>query len=65
MSPGQRISQEAPGFSLAGILGADHEDIAYPGVPESAEAGWDEENAASEVKEGFCVECEGAQLRSH
>ena len=50
-------------FSLANILGEDHENVEHPTVATEAHAtpaGWDEEAGVEQVAQGFCVECEGA-----
>lgn len=47
-------------LSLENILGEHHEDVEYPTTPPSgAAAGWDEEETAKPLLNGYCIECEG------
>lgn len=48
-------------FSLANILGENHEEVENSEIDLAASkgTGWDEEDTAAPVAEGYCVECEG------
>ncbi|TDL29668.1 hypothetical protein BD410DRAFT_736748 [Rickenella mellea] len=59
MSSGSQTPHKHNGFTLAGILGSNHEEITHPGVnPNEPAEGWDEEDTSNSPKDGFCVECE-------
>lgn len=53
-------------FSLANILGENHEQVENSEIDLAASkgTGWDEEDTTAPVAEGFCVECEG-QINAH
>jgi hypothetical protein len=48
-------------FSLANILGENHEEVENSEIDLAASkgSGWDEEDTTAPVAEGYCVECEG------
>lgn len=56
-------NSDAPAFSLATILGEDHENLEHPDFKDKPGGGWDEEEREEVAAEGFCVECEGACRR--
>ncbi|KAJ7591437.1 hypothetical protein C8J56DRAFT_935571 [Mycena floridula] len=46
-------------FSLANILGQNHETVEHPELNGKPASGWDEETTEpTAVEEGFCIECE-------
>ncbi|KAI0340746.1 hypothetical protein BDW22DRAFT_1397671 [Trametopsis cervina] len=63
--PRENGAQHAEGFSLATILGEDHEHLEHPDFKDKPQGGWDEEEKETEVAHGFCVECEDQPAQLH